>query len=343
MRSKTIALSTLVCPECGAPAKIDEGAATYTCRFCNTTLTVERAEPEPPPAPPPRPMPDVAARAPYPTLDSVRSKSGGSGCVGIAILTAVLAAVGVGVALVATRGRVPGGSLFASWSGKDPLVCSGNDWIVVDHVTASFPKGTVIDASGNCYVLCKDCKLSGATVIQARENAQVHLDHGSADGDVFDEVADNAGVSTDHTKATGKKSEPSASSSFDKPKWPATGPFVCGRNNNGGEFDGVKVKVTSGAAIIASVNCKVKLSHCTIEAPTALVLSDNADVELDDCEVHAKNGAFARANGEIVIEGGSFVATERAVTLADNASLRAHGARVEGSKSTQGNATVEIE
>jgi hypothetical protein len=342
VRPKTIALSTLACPECGAPAKIEPDASTYTCRFCDTTLAVERPAPEPPPAAAPRPARTFDFKLPVTTPAAAPAKTGGNGWLGVVLLTVVLAAVGVGIAAVVSRGTIGGSSLF-SWSGKEPLVCSGNERITVDHVTASFPKGTVIDASGNCHVVCKDCALSGSTVIAARENADVHLDHGTADGDVFDEVAHNARVTTDHTKVTGKRNEPSSSSGFEKPKWPASGPFVCGRTNGGGEFDGVKVKVTSGAAIIASVNCRLKLSHCTIEAPTALVLSDNADVELDDCEVHATNGAFARANGEIVIEGGSFVATDHAVTLAGNASLRAHGARVEGSKSTQGNAKVEVE
>jgi hypothetical protein len=75
----------------------------------------------------------------------------------------------------------------------------------------------------------------------------------------------------------------------------------------------------------------------------ALLLNDNADVELDDCEVHATDAIVARANGEVVLEGGTFIGKDHAAVLADNASLRAHGTRVEGSTSTDGNASTQVE
>jgi hypothetical protein len=248
---------------------------------------------------------------------------------------------GVIIPIIARSGG--GGGIFGGWSGKEPLVCSGNDWITVDHVKAHFDKGVAIDASGNCYVTCKDCDISAPTIVRARENASVNFDHGTATGKVFFEATENARVSNDHTKANGTVKQPTNDYSGGKPEWPSSGPFVCGEGNGGGEFKNVKVKVTEGAAIVASVNCTLKLSNCTIEGPVGILLNDNASIELDDCEVHAKIGAYARANGEIDLEGGTFVGTDKAVDLKDNASLHGHGASVEGSKSTEGNAEVQLE
>jgi hypothetical protein len=263
-------------------------------------------------------------------------RSGGSGA-GI-----ILGAVGVVIAVIGVAVAVISG-VFSSWNGKEPLVCSGNDRVVVDHVTAKFSKGTAIDASGNCWVVCKDCQLSAPTVIISRENASVHLDHGSADGTVFDEARDNADVSIDHTRVTGAHNERFAPSLVGAPPWPTSGPFVCGKANGGGEYTGVKVKVASGAAVIGSINCHLKLKHCTIDGPVGLLLDDNADVELDDCVVHATDAVVARANGAVILEGGTFIGKDHAAVLADNANLRAHGTHVEGSTSTTGNATAEVE
>jgi hypothetical protein len=244
----------------------------------------------------------------------------------------VVVAIGALIAVLFATG------VLGEWNGKKPLVCGKNEWIVVDHVTAHFTQGFVIDAAGNCRVTCKECALDAPTVIRVRENASVHLDHGSANGATFYEAHDNGSVSTDHTKTTGEqRSDKIVWTS--KAKWPTSGPFVCG-SGPGGEFKDVAIKVTSGAAIVASGNCSVKLTHCRIEGPVALLLSDNGDVELDDCQVHATDGVVARANGSLVIEGGSFIATGHAAELVDNATLHAHGAKIEGRESTEGNAEV---
>ena len=162
---------------------------------------------------------------------------------------------------------------------------------------------------------------------------------------MFDEVhEDNADVTDDHTRITGRRNERGRPlPSMVPPPWPTSGPFVCGKANGGGEYSGVKVKVSSGAAVIGSINCHLKLKHCTIDGPVALLLNDNADVELDDCVVHATDAVVARANGEVILEGGTFVGKDHAAVLADNASLRAHSTHVEGSTSTTGNAEAQVE
>jgi hypothetical protein len=351
---KTIDIRALHCPQCGAPAQVHPGENVYVCNFCQASFLVERAMADPPPIPAIQP-PVVPPANPYAARDFSRPqvpvrivdygagrRSGGGGAVGAIITLAILIGVAAAILPLILRGGSGGGIFGGGWSGKEPLVCSGNEWIVVDHVKAHFDKGVAIDASGNCEVSCKDCDISAPTIVRARENASVHFDHGTAEGKVFYEASENASVSNDHTKAGGtKKDAPHDYAS--KPEWPSSGPFVCGEANGGGEFKNVKVKVTSGAAIVASVNCSLKLSDCTIEGPVGILLNDNANIELDNCEVHATVGAYARANGEIQLEGGTFVGTDKAVDLKDNASLHGHGAKVEGSKSTEGNAEVELE
>lgn len=356
---KTIDIRALHCPSCGAPAQVHPGNDTYICNFCQASFLVERPMAAPPPVPnmdPPRgpPVNPYAGRdfstpqIPVRVIDygAGRSSGGGGAIAFVVAIGAIAALAGVIIPLVVRSGGggSGGGGIFGGgWNGKQPLVCSGNDWITVDHVKAHFDKGVAIDASGNCEVSCKDCDISAPTIVRARENASVHFDHGTAEGKVFYEASENASVSNDHTKANGTKKDASNEYQSGKPEWPTSGPFVCGETNNGGEFKNVKVKVTEGAAIVASVNCTLKLSNCTIEGPVGILLNDNASIELDDCEVHATVGAYARANGDIQLEGGTFVGTDKAVDLKDNASLHGHGAKVEGSKATEGNAEVELE
>jgi hypothetical protein len=333
---KSIWIQALQCPECGAPANIQPGTNVYHCNFCHSSLAIEHTAAEPP-RPPVSP---AVFFQPAPNLSALRAavpkrSGGGAGCfiVGGVLL---IGGVAAGVALFMN-------GTIGPWNGKTPLVCSGNERIVVDHVNASFPKGVAIDASGNCSVSCKDCQLSARTVIRARENATVHLDHGTADGTVFYETRDNADVSIDHTKTTGTKSDPAKPEWPPGPqKWPTSGPFVCGKAE-GGTYDNVKIKVSSGAAIIASVNCSIKLSHCTIEGPVGILLGDNASIELDHCDVRATDAVVANANGSVNLEGGSFVGTDHAAVLVDNASLHSHGTQVNGSKSTSGNAEVDLD
>ena len=75
-----------------------------------------------------------------------------------------------------------GAGSTGDWSGRQPLVCAGDDQIDAYDVKASFGGGTAILASGNCQVTCRNCSLTAATVVQAEGDAHVTLTGGSISG-----------------------------------------------------------------------------------------------------------------------------------------------------------------
>ena len=348
---KTIDVRALHCPQCGAPAQVQPGLDAYRCNFCGGSFLVERPMQQAP-MPPPPPIQLPPARFDAPAMRHVVISPPSSGFPLASFI--VLLAVGAGVvgAVLAFRtvggrgGGGGGGGVFggpASWDGKTPLTCSGNQSIIVDHVTtADLGKGPAIDASGNCSVYLKDCHVQAQTVVRASENATVSFDHGSAEGATFDVVTEFASVSANHTRVTGAKKEPEKSYDVSYDPERHDKPILCGGGSSK-EIKGARIKVASGAAVIASINCHLKLVDCHLEGPVGILLNDNADIELDHCAITAGDGLFARANGNLTIEGGSFVATGIAFDLDDNASVDAHGAKIEGSRSARGNGTIRVD
>src|SRR5258706_8652624 len=49
-------------------------------------------------------------------------------------------------------GPSTGTAKAASWDGKTPFTCGGNDAVKLDGVTAKIDSGTAITASGNCRI-----------------------------------------------------------------------------------------------------------------------------------------------------------------------------------------------
>lgn len=80
----------------------------------------------------------------------------------------------------------------ATWDGKAPYSCSGNDNVKIEKVTAKLTSGTAISASGNCKVTLVDCDITAPTVIEASANAQVTVQGGKVDGSTNSAVASAA-------------------------------------------------------------------------------------------------------------------------------------------------------
>lgn len=114
--------------------------------------------------------------------------------------------VGLGLYIwrVAASGA-PGLAATASWDGKMPLVCGGNQSLTVTGVTAS-STGTTVTALANCSLTLVNVDLTGATAIQAGGNAVVRVQGGKVSGSAFAVQAIGASkVTLAGTKVTGKK------------------------------------------------------------------------------------------------------------------------------------------
>jgi len=210
------------CPQCGAPATVQPGQATYECPYCKRTFQTAQMFGTPPPMA--NPMPQAPAFPPkqqqqhivivapggqYSPGDSVpQPRSGGSSGWGVMIGIAVLV-LGVAGAIRFISHSASGGAgaaLFSGlmWDGKDTLVCGGNDEITVTGVNANLT-GTAIEAGGNCHVKIIDSTIKAGTVVDAAGNADVSFQGGSIDGTTAVDASGNAHVRFNNTKVTGPK------------------------------------------------------------------------------------------------------------------------------------------
>jgi hypothetical protein len=77
---------------------------------------------------------------------------------------------------------VPAVDAVSVWSGKQPLVCSGQEKWKAANLNVRVASGTLITADGSCEVTCTNCTLSAPTVISAGWNARITLVGGSITG-----------------------------------------------------------------------------------------------------------------------------------------------------------------
>jgi len=317
---KTIHLQAIQCPNCGAPARVAAASSRYTCSYCEAAFAVVAEEPA---AAPPAATPLRAVVAPEAPATN--------GKIVLAVFAVALGGAGVVAALVATTV----GSMRGAWSGREPLVCAGNDVVFVKDVKARLGASPAIVARDNCLLFLTDVTVEAPVVVRATENGQVMFDHGAAlGGAAWSDTSDNGSVTTSHTRTTGaQRSAP--------PKPPPAGgttaePIVC-KVNERLQIRGVTVRRASGAALIVKDNCAVELFDCKLEAPVGVVVSGNGDVKLHNCDIRATNGIYGAANAEIFMERGSLVAKNKAVDVRDNAGFESSHARVEGEKKKTGN------
>jgi hypothetical protein len=70
----------------------------------------------------------------------------------------------------------------AAWDGKTPLVCGGNQQLVIEGVSAELGAQTPITATANCHLTLKNVSLKGATALVATGSAVVEVESGSIAG-----------------------------------------------------------------------------------------------------------------------------------------------------------------
>jgi hypothetical protein len=185
-------VKALNCPQCGAPAKVEETTQPiYTCPYCNRSFETG-AEPEVD-----EPIPQIIIVAPRERPPRSSSLMG-TAITGFVVVT-ILGSVAWG--LRSSGLQLPG---LPGWDGKSALECSGNESITVTGLTATLP-GTAIIASGNCHVKLVDSHIKADTVIESGGNAEIRIENGSIEGEVAIDASGNSTVRIAGAKVTGKR------------------------------------------------------------------------------------------------------------------------------------------
>ena len=194
-------IEPLRCPTCGAAANPTPGVPMYQCPYCHTTSNLGAAmAPPPPPQPPPQSSYDHDIPRIVVVSPSYSYTSGWSLYwmvrLGAIAIVGIIGAGGFVYSRITGRpspvGNMAGDDDF--WSGKEPLMCDGNDDISVSDVKANFSAGAAIIANGNCKVTCKSCDLKAAVGVQAGGNAEVNVVDGKVEGQVAITASTNAHV-----------------------------------------------------------------------------------------------------------------------------------------------------
>ena len=130
------------------------------------------------------------------------------------IILALIAFLFIGVAVYAYMQMGKAGSATtaggaapkaASWDGKAPYTCDGNENVLFDGVTAKLSTGTAITVDGNCHVTLKNCHITAPTGIQADGNGQVTIDGGDLTGtDTAIKAVGISKITVTGAKVTGK-------------------------------------------------------------------------------------------------------------------------------------------
>lgn len=127
------------------------------------------------------------------------------GAVILGLVVITLGGVGIYVYVSAKDASTPGAAAkaaeAASWDGKTPFTCGGNDAIALTGVTAS----AGVKASANCQLTLTGVNITAPIPIEASGNAKVTVTGGSITGSSNSVVASaNAKVDFVGTKVTGK-------------------------------------------------------------------------------------------------------------------------------------------
>lgn len=119
------------------------------------------------------------------------------------VIGGIIAVLGVGIRYwISTGGWT---AYDASWSGKEPFECGGNDQVELHGVNADLPGMTAIIADGNCHLKLVDSNIKADTVVEAGGNAEVTFQGGSVNGKTAADASGNARVRFNGTKVTGEK------------------------------------------------------------------------------------------------------------------------------------------
>jgi hypothetical protein len=128
------------------------------------------------------------------------------GCVVILFVVVLLGGIGIYAYMQVVGGSSATAERAASWDGKTPFVCGGNDKVKIEGVKAKIASGAAVTAGGNCLAELVDVTIDAPIGLAAMGNGKITVKGGSVTGSQYaaQAIGANAMISFSGTSVSGK-------------------------------------------------------------------------------------------------------------------------------------------
>jgi hypothetical protein len=128
------------------------------------------------------------------------------GCVAVLFVVALLGGIGIYAYMQVAGGSSATADRAASWDGKTPFVCGGNDKVKISGVSAKIASGAAVTAGGNCMAELVNVTIDAPIGVAAMGNGKITVKGGSVTGSQYAAQAIGSGalISFDGTTVNGK-------------------------------------------------------------------------------------------------------------------------------------------
>ena len=128
------------------------------------------------------------------------------GCVAILFVVALLGGIGIYAYMQYAGGSSATADRAASWDGKTPFVCGGNDKVKIEGVSAKLASGAAVTAGGNCEAELVNVSIDAPIGIAAMGNGKITVKGGSVTGSQYaaQAIGANAQITFSGTAVNGK-------------------------------------------------------------------------------------------------------------------------------------------
>lgn len=297
MNAPPVKLVEQLCPSCNAPLPVGPLDTVVTCRYCNRSITIQRAKAPRPPTPR---VDQFGAMPPPPSTVLYMPPAVSAGAriipVVVALVIMMIAGGSTLVAALARRGvAVSRDTLSGGSSTTLPMQCETNDTLTISDRTFD-GHGPLVQGGINCHLTLKNCTLSSTDpIVAGGTNLELHLVH---------------------TKLTSKASA-----------------LDLGMNSKVWLSEGSEIHADE-AGIKANWNLELDSKGSTIQGGTAGIESTaNATMALTDTQVSGKEqGIKGTSSIKLKLRGGSVKSEQVAVELESNGNIDAQGTAISGAE-----------
>jgi hypothetical protein len=328
-----------ICASCGArvEAMQRDEAYVYTCRFCQTRISIDPLVAKQPP----RPVPQLA---PTPREAGLAAGGGRRMVSFIVFLSLVPAVIGVVVALRPLLSGVVSSHLEENF----PITVGLNENVEIHDRTAT-GTSTMVTVGVNGKVTIRRCHLKGPLIVQGGTNAEITIIDSTlvatrevVTGDVNVKVKILNSTLTSDDAVIDLPVNPGIDIS-DGSKLTAQGVAITSQVNAEVSLDGSSVDGKVGG-ITCSNSCKVKMAGGAIVKSdgTAIELEQNGHVAIVESRIDGKvKGLEIGNNGAGTIRGSGLAGPKGALVAGRNTSLVLVGAKFDGPKTAGAGSKID--
>lgn len=348
------------CSKCGAPLDVKQDERFARCNYCQATTRVGQtrtiavmtpAQWAPPQVWTPPPQTGLPAQA----LVYHQTRKAVKGVVTMIIVFAFLGTViPILICLAATFWGVTNANGPTSqpspaaaptpaprWDGASPLVCDGNDRLVLEDVETPIgvtPDVLVRVTGGNCKLTFRRVKLRATTLVRAESSVEITFEDSSFVGSVFADVEHGAEIQIARSVVTVEQLVTRGTStklSIRGSTQVRASRVIAELGANAGvDIEGADVSLESdGEGITTENNARMRLSSASIVARggAAIRTGDSARLELDSVTLVGKlEGLRVGRSAQVQMRQGSVTAEDAAIRTGRSVRLGLEGTRVEG-------------